>query len=301
VEKARWQYTASHGGGYQYRLCLASEPLTEECFKKLPLKFAQPYGHTVRFADKSVQINATLVPDQVTGTGDWMLNPIPSFASDYVVRARAGTTQSVSRSRVHTKPASRVRSCARASARTHARTHTHIRAHACTRRRARTQACDYVVPAGEHCGYRCPGCGAPTYAADSACPGRCAEQYPQYFPSGFAYVGSDPDIFPDPLPGFDATYHDYAVEDALVVPDDIPAGDYVLGWRWVSNPSAGVRACVRLEMACVLRARLCAYVFVRWLRRPVIVVVRHMQNASSLAETSCSPGKSNPPSLAVNL
>jgi hypothetical protein len=33
VEKARWQYTASHGGGYQYRLCPANKPLTEECFK----------------------------------------------------------------------------------------------------------------------------------------------------------------------------------------------------------------------------------------------------------------------------
>ena len=38
--KARWQNTANHGGGYSYRLCPASEPLTEECFQRHPLKFA---------------------------------------------------------------------------------------------------------------------------------------------------------------------------------------------------------------------------------------------------------------------
>lgn len=97
--------------------------------------------------NETVIINATLVPDSITGTGDWMLNPIPSYASDYV-------------------------------------------------------ACDYVVPNGTHCDWKCPGCGAPWYAADTCCPCQCAEQYPQYFPSGKAYVGADPKIFLDPLPGF---------------------------------------------------------------------------------------------------
>jgi len=177
VEKARWQYTASHGGGYQYRLCPANETLSEECFQKMPLAFAAPYGHDVVFSNQTVHIGATVVPHSVTGTGDWMLNPIPSYDSDFV-------------------------------------------------------ACDYAVPKGEHCDWKCPGCGAPAYAADLACPCRCAEQYPQYFPSGFAYVGADPDIFPDPLPDFHSDYTKYAVEDSVVVPEDIPAGDYVLGWRW---------------------------------------------------------------------
>jgi hypothetical protein len=185
VVDARWQYTASHGGGYQYRLCPAEAPLTEACFQKTPLKFATPLRHTVRYANRSVDIGATLVPDAVTGTGDWMLNPIPSRQSDYV-------------------------------------------------------SCDKVMPRGEHCDWKCPGCGAPTYAADGACPTKCAESYPQYFPSGFAYVAADPDIFPDPLPGFDSNYHEYAVEDHLVVPEDIPAGDYVLGWRWDCEQSSQV-------------------------------------------------------------
>ena len=35
------------------------------------------------------------------------------------------------------------------------------------------------------------------------------------------------------MPGVD--FHDFAVEDTVVVPDDIPEGDYVLGWRSVTQ------------------------------------------------------------------
>ena len=175
VEKTRWQYTASHGGGYQYRLCPANKPLTEDCFKAGVLKFAQPHGHDFVFANKTVRVKATLVPDSITGTGDWMLNPIPSYDSDNV-------------------------------------------------------ACDTVKPKGQHCDWKCPGCSAPTYAADGACPSKCAESYPEYFPSGSAYVGADKTLFPDPVPG--SSYHEYSVEDSVVVPQDIPVGDYVLGYRW---------------------------------------------------------------------
>ena len=186
IANSRWQYTASHGGGYQYRLCPANEELTEACFQKMPLKFATPLKHTVRFANRSVDINATLVPDSITGTGDWMLNPIPSRQSDYV-------------------------------------------------------SCDRVMPKGEHCPWQhCPGCGAPTWAADSACPCKCAENYPQYFPSGFAYVAADKDAFPSPFPNFENEYHTYAIEDHLTVPTDIAPGDYVLGWRWDAEQTTQV-------------------------------------------------------------
>ena len=40
VVQARWQMTARHGGGYMFRLCPASAPLTEACFQKTPLPFA---------------------------------------------------------------------------------------------------------------------------------------------------------------------------------------------------------------------------------------------------------------------
>ena len=88
-------------------------------------------------------------------------------------------------------------------------------------------ACDYVVQPPDHCGWDCPGCGAPTYAADGACPCVCYDEYPEL--SNRSY-GADPAWTPALLP--DVPEDSYAIEDTLVVPDDIPPGDYVLGWRW---------------------------------------------------------------------
>jgi len=89
-----------------------------------------------------------------------------------------------------------------------------------------TTNCDYIVKKGEHCPWSCARCGAPWYAADGACPTQCTAQYPG-LPSN---AGADPKLFPDQLPGLDM--HAFAIEDSLLVPADIPAGDYVLGWRW---------------------------------------------------------------------
>lgn len=36
-----WGMRYNHGGGYQYRLCPADEPLTEACFQKMPLEFVK--------------------------------------------------------------------------------------------------------------------------------------------------------------------------------------------------------------------------------------------------------------------
>ena len=77
VAYARQQSTAPHGGGYIFRLCPANESLTEDCFNQVPLEFATPEKHTLRFADSKLdrEINATLV----TGGGGkgWMVWPWP--------------------------------------------------------------------------------------------------------------------------------------------------------------------------------------------------------------------------------
>jgi hypothetical protein len=39
VVEVSWAIYANHGGGYQYRLCPADEPLTEACFFRTPLPF----------------------------------------------------------------------------------------------------------------------------------------------------------------------------------------------------------------------------------------------------------------------
>jgi len=171
VAKVRWQQTAGHGGGYQFRLCPAGEPLTEECFQKMPLQFASE-THMIRFRDssKDFSIGATVVKEG--GGKGWMRYPVPELTD---------------------------------------------------------LNCDYNVTAenaSAHCDFACPGCGPPRYAADAACPTQCSKHYPGT-PSN---AGADPKVFPWPVPGHDM--HDFAIEDTLRVPADIPAGEYVLGWRW---------------------------------------------------------------------
>jgi hypothetical protein len=42
---------------------------------------------------------------------------------------------------------------------------------------------------------------------------------------------SNQTLFPDPHHLHNG-YHSYAIEDTVMVPMGIPAGEYVLGWRW---------------------------------------------------------------------
>jgi len=184
--KTRWQMTANHGGGYIFRLCPATEALTEECFQRMPLKWATS-THVLRFGNSSrdMEINAT---DVTRGGGiGWRVNPFPNVRCD---------------------------------------------------------PCDYnATKEGQHCKFSCPGCGPPLYAADESCPDVCSKHYPGT-PDGRPRKLP----FPDPIPGIDE--HDFAVEDTVVVPQDIPAGKYILGWRWDCEHSSQVwNTCADITIA----------------------------------------------------
>ena len=81
-----WAIMANHGGGYQYRLCHAEDPLglTEECFTKMPLQFVGPQmfrwggkgGRTFNFT--GTYVSEGTIPDGST----WAMNPIPDSGSD---------------------------------------------------------------------------------------------------------------------------------------------------------------------------------------------------------------------------
>jgi len=70
---------ANHAGGWQFRLCPASEPLTEECFQRHPVPFDQTAGQMLRLSDGSLhQINATYLDEGVSPAGSaWVMNPVP--------------------------------------------------------------------------------------------------------------------------------------------------------------------------------------------------------------------------------
>jgi len=102
----------------------------------------------------------------------------------------------------------------------------------------RKDPCDYNVTAkdgpGHHCAWtHCPGCGAPHYAADESCPDVCSKHYPGT-PDGRTPVLP----FPDPVGGIDT--HKFSIEDTVIVPEEIPAGKYVLAWRWDCEHSSQV-------------------------------------------------------------
>eukprot|EP01052_Picozoa_sp_SAG31_P022909 SAG31_NODE_1849_length_7088_cov_2.647446_2_plen_222_part_00 len=84
--KARWEQTAAHGGGYIYRLCRADEKISEECFDRLPLRFATEEHTVVYRGGQTEQIAATIVKEG--GGLGWARNPLPwvsDAACDYRV------------------------------------------------------------------------------------------------------------------------------------------------------------------------------------------------------------------------
>lgn len=74
-----WNVRNNHGGGYSYRLCPATEPLTETCFQQHPLDFVQdqqgilfPDGHVV-------PIKGVFITEGTFPAGSmWSRLPIPA-------------------------------------------------------------------------------------------------------------------------------------------------------------------------------------------------------------------------------
>lgn len=81
---AKWSIRANHGGGYQYRLCPAGEPLTEKCFFKAPMPFASETqtltwsNSTHPTAVETFVINGTYTSVGTLPVGStWAMNPLP--------------------------------------------------------------------------------------------------------------------------------------------------------------------------------------------------------------------------------
>lgn len=188
IAHTRWQLTANHGGGYQYRLCPVGEELTEACFQKMPLAFATE-THMLRFANASEDHEIKAMDVKEGGGVGWRLIPMPNV---------------------------------------------------------RHEPCDVNMTAlGKHCQFSCPGCGPPEYAFDESCPSVCAE----YYPNTPDYRHKEPvSPFPNPVAGKGQT--SFAVEDTLTVPADIPAGEYVLGWRWDCEQTSQIwNSCADISIA----------------------------------------------------
>ena len=80
VAEVSWAINANHGGGYSYRLCPKTEPLTEACFQKMPLEFVNGSG-ALRWDGPHGTTENIAWPYLKTGThppgSSWARNPIP--------------------------------------------------------------------------------------------------------------------------------------------------------------------------------------------------------------------------------
>lgn len=87
IAEVGWMLAANHGGGYLYSLCPATEPLSEACLDRLPLRFV---GNTttIRYIagpqlGSELTITATDVSVGTHPAGSvWRRNPIPACNCD---------------------------------------------------------------------------------------------------------------------------------------------------------------------------------------------------------------------------
>lgn len=96
LEVTGWYIRANHGGGYQFRLCPKSEPLTEDCFRKIPLPF-EGHQRLVWNDGTSEEINGTYVSEGTIPAGSmWAMNPLPENPTAlFHPPCKAGTTPKV--------------------------------------------------------------------------------------------------------------------------------------------------------------------------------------------------------------
>eukprot|EP00039_Didymoeca_costata_P018793 m.334995 g.334995 ORF g.334995 m.334995 type:complete len:409 (-) comp17490_c0_seq1:105-1331(-) len=81
-----WGMRYNHGGGYQYRLCPASEPLTEACFQKMPLEFNRSAHALLWNNGTKMYIDGVFVDGDavVPKNSTWARNPIPRINDDNI-------------------------------------------------------------------------------------------------------------------------------------------------------------------------------------------------------------------------
>merc|ERR1712060_1036511 len=109
--------------------------------------------------------------------------------------------------------------------------------------------------------FPCPGCKAPWHSADDACPCDCSVKYP-----GLPQGGADPEYIWDQLHDVTHDTSNYAIQDSLKVPTNIPAGEYVLGWRWDCEATSQIwSSCADITIvesdSLVVYASICLRVF----------------------------------------
>jgi len=170
-----WGIRYNHGGGYQYRLCPASEELTEDCFMRMPLSFERDsqglqWKNGTRYPIKGTFVDEGTLPIGST----WAMNPIPRIDFD---SHSSGQPESFTGCKY---------------------VHGEVEGRACRQFEPPCPWDDgwYSQPGRHH-----------SVDVEGACSGD--------------WTGG-------------------VIVDKVLIPEDLPAGDYVLGWRWDCEESSQV-------------------------------------------------------------
>ena len=177
-----WNVRNNHGGGYSYRLCAASAPLTEACFQATPLQFVRE-RHAILFANgTTAPVAGVFVTEGTTPPGsEWARLPIPATALGPRCIAGPDDTDSTP---FHCEPWEAA---------------------------LNSTADGPCAPCPETAGSDCSRCGNSW--------------------SGVANFAPPYGVGEAPIEN---------VLDVLRIPSDLPAGDYVLGWRYDCEATAQV-------------------------------------------------------------
>ena len=172
-----WGIRFNHGGGYQYRLCPASSPLTEECFQRTPLPFNRHKQSLMWNNGTRLPLLGTWVDVGTMPAGStWAMNPIPRIDFDANSSGQPKGWRG------------------------------------CT-----------LSKAGDPVGKGCRQFDAP-----------CA------WDDGWYAQPGGPAHNIDVMGACSGDWTGGVIVDEVIVPRELPAGDYVLGWRWDCEESTQV-------------------------------------------------------------
>lgn len=214
-----WAMSANHAGGYAYRVCRfggdtqgGSTPVTEACFQKNQLRFAENASYALFPNGTRVSIpNRILVPgrslDGYPQTAEWKRVPVPTC-----------------------------RECDRAY-------------DMCGSPLLPTPGLDYGSAWNRqiNCYAACAG-SVTSKNAQGSCPNRT--QFVTSAGSD-ANAGTDGDSEPNnsAFSGYGKSIWEWSVLDKVEVPADLEEGTYVLSWRWDCEQSAQVwQSCADIEV-----------------------------------------------------
>lgn len=209
VVEVAWAIMANHGGGYSWRLCKKTDAITEECFQRNVLRFAEnvswlQYSDMIPNREGFLKLPRFELPLVTVSEGtypqgsQWARNPIPSCF--YCDQTKCGTRM------------------------------PNMTAWFEPHEGGRGDRAKYVGGEDwfkqEQCAQDCSGFSMMT------CPPGMT-QFPEPLPGISSYIGTIMvNMHKNPITSIGIEGLPYSIVDRVVIPRDTEPGEYLLSWRW---------------------------------------------------------------------